>query len=385
MGRRAMQPVITDDVASDAALQRGLLVRNRRLALGITLRQLALKCKIDSSYLSRLETGKVARPNREILALLEEHLELPPGRVGGRAQSTESATIPVVQQIRNDLRSEFALMRQFMESRDVTTEEDASADHYGALAVTEGRSEGRLLLQNGLTTLFAPIEEIEKMVPEMKASLKLKAQEKRASGSLLEAYKRRGEIWTFRTKRKKYIDICPIAAIERLVEGESCEYDDFLMLWQKAFPDHQLPLAYIRKWLEIVIKAVNSGQYELILIDDRTFNEIGWRSGFEINIAGSSNNEKSEVIVEFAVDNRQQPHRIRSNEYPFVHLMTKAFDMALRVSKSANTSIFEKRAVIEFLRAQIAEVKRRECGSAGRGKTGKQFSLSHQGEAESVA
>ncbi len=64
----------------------GVLVRDRRLELGMTLGQLAERAGCAKSYLSLLENGHRRPPEDALIAALERALEMPPGRLGAAAR-----------------------------------------------------------------------------------------------------------------------------------------------------------------------------------------------------------------------------------------------------------------------------------------------------------
>lgn len=55
----------------------GQLIRDRRLELGLTQKDIEAATGIEQSYLSHIETGRVKRPGRELLDALAIPLRVP--------------------------------------------------------------------------------------------------------------------------------------------------------------------------------------------------------------------------------------------------------------------------------------------------------------------
>lgn len=55
----------------------GQLIRERRLEVGMTQKDIEAATGIEQSYLSHIETGRVKRPGRDILDSLSKPLQLP--------------------------------------------------------------------------------------------------------------------------------------------------------------------------------------------------------------------------------------------------------------------------------------------------------------------
>jgi SOS-response transcriptional repressor LexA len=72
----------------------GGLIRARRIELGLTLREVALRVNCATSYLSAIETGQRASPAEALLERLEGALAMTPGRlVGAGAWAAAPASV----------------------------------------------------------------------------------------------------------------------------------------------------------------------------------------------------------------------------------------------------------------------------------------------------